>query len=479
MVNQQLLDYIKGQRQAGVEDEAIKLALLQAGWADEDITEAMVQISDVKDQTAGRSTGISKKLKNSARAFRAASILLFIGWLLNTLMVGNFWRLAEKENSWSLYVLAVSSVVGPILVIAVYNILAVGLRRAETWSRGLGWFILSLSMVYFVVLELMVGLDDWFEVDPIGLGVKLTFSFLVLMGLLYYFVKARGLLVKVEQSGSVLSKLGYVLIILFLVVVVVKGAAMAFFDSGKLTEQRHERVYEGLCSLEINCGESVIDESGNEIWKYLDREFGSKESCLDYCVDRKLDEGIAVERNDQEMERGESYESEDESVPVIKRSQDFDRLTFEFHDILEFGNRVGNWEVQEAGPFSEGLTGMEAGEMDESDFLVNFTGKEVITGVMFRREDDGNIYLSSIDTVCFDPDDESHGRLPRLDFDDSRNDFCFSNQDKAKQYIELGQELVAEVTISSYNYFRYPTGGIPYIANLESVEALYQDWEEK
>ena len=39
MINQQLLDYIEKQRQAGVQDEAIKQALLEARWAEADVNE--------------------------------------------------------------------------------------------------------------------------------------------------------------------------------------------------------------------------------------------------------------------------------------------------------------------------------------------------------------------------------------------------------------------------------------------------------
>jgi len=174
----------------------------------------------------------------------------------------------------------------------------------------------------------------------------------------------------------------------------------------------------------------------------------------------------------------EDKDQQDQERFTLELQGDFDKLTFEFSDNLEAGYEIGSWQVEKVGMFSDSLSDIEGTEISESDLLVEFSGEARLKGVMYRNDSSVDTYLSFVDTVCFEPDNESQGLLPRLDSDQTRNDFCFSNQEKAKEYVGLGQEVAAEVVISSYNYFRYPTGGIPYTAYLESVEGIYHDWEE-
>ena len=206
-------------------------------------------------------------------------------------------------------------------------------------------------------------------------------------------------------------------------------------------------------------------------------EEGGAEDMKEDVVDTEEEEDVPYEEEKtvQDLNRDEKM--------VIERSDDFKRLDFTISDILEVNSKVGNWEVVSVSSFSEGISGggisgPQVGEITRSDFKVRFEGEETLKGVMFRMGPESEAYLSYIDTVCFDPDDESQGLLPRLDSDRTRKDFCFYNQEQAKEYIGLGEELVAEVVISSYMYFRYPTGGIPYEADLESVVAIYPNWEE-
>ena len=56
MVNQQLIDYVKSQLQVGVGKDVIKNALLESGWAEADVMEALKQASAAQGATAQSAT---------------------------------------------------------------------------------------------------------------------------------------------------------------------------------------------------------------------------------------------------------------------------------------------------------------------------------------------------------------------------------------------------------------------------------------
>src|SRR3989344_9540800 len=56
MVNQQLIDYVKSKLQVGVGKDVIKNALLESGWAEADVMEALKQASAAQGATAQSAT---------------------------------------------------------------------------------------------------------------------------------------------------------------------------------------------------------------------------------------------------------------------------------------------------------------------------------------------------------------------------------------------------------------------------------------
>lgn len=72
-MNQQLIDYIKSQLQVGVGRDVIKGALLESGWADADITEALKQASGAQPASFGAAHAAPATSPASATAKPAAA----------------------------------------------------------------------------------------------------------------------------------------------------------------------------------------------------------------------------------------------------------------------------------------------------------------------------------------------------------------------------------------------------------------------
>ena len=78
MNNQQLLDYIRQQLQSGVSKEAIKSGLLEKGWKEEDILEAMTLIEN-------NQVGITPEVTN---ATNRKKFFFLIGGIITIFVIG-------------------------------------------------------------------------------------------------------------------------------------------------------------------------------------------------------------------------------------------------------------------------------------------------------------------------------------------------------------------------------------------------------
>jgi len=80
MPNQELIDYIKQAREAGQDDDSIKSVLLQNGWSESDVFDALQGIEQIQSQTAEISSIIHQG-KKSSKVVLITSVLLAVIFL--------------------------------------------------------------------------------------------------------------------------------------------------------------------------------------------------------------------------------------------------------------------------------------------------------------------------------------------------------------------------------------------------------------
>jgi|SRR3989344_3475932 len=220
MINQQLIDYIKQQKQQGVSDESIKTALRgNGGWSETDISEAFTKL--LMPLNSISSVPIDQNYK--PKGVRVISVLYFLGSILAL----GFGALAIFGASFFTQVLGTGFfgkffAIGGIIFIALGILgiaVGIGLWRYKNWARLLA-ILLSVVGIIMTILSMLKG-------NISGNIFSLVISSII-SGYLFFSPKVKTVFEPQKGVAILNKKLLWTSIVLLVLVV---GLAIAFGSS--------------------------------------------------------------------------------------------------------------------------------------------------------------------------------------------------------------------------------------------------------
>lgn len=137
---------------------------------------------------------------------------------------------------------------------------------------------------------------------------------------------------------------------------------------------------------------------------------------------------------------------------ALLKSEKLEQPNYFSFDNIEVGDEIAGMKIEAINIAREGYI-----DFSFENVAISFSGETELTGT-YNYYDDDVAFL--YDSVCFDVDEDSYSKMPRMVENDRDPWFCFYDQGKAKEaFGPKGSSGKATIIIDDYAFISYPSEG--------------------